>query len=510
MKQQYLLGVDIGTYESKGVIVTADGHIISSHARPHNLSIPRQGWAEHDSETVWWDDFCAIVKELLQESGVSAYDIIAVGCSAIGPDMLPVDNKGRGLRPAVLYGIDTRATAEIESLERAFGRADIFARCGNYLSAQSAGPKMLWLKNHEPEVYNRAHKLVTGTSFLVARLTGNYWVDHYTAAAGFTPLYDTRTAGWADDLCEPIVNPAKLPDIAWTTDIAGTVTGAAAAETGLAPGTPVIVGTCDAAAEAVSVGVVAPGQLMLMYGSTAFFVEVIDRSIIDERLWAAPYLFRDTYCLTAGMSTAGSLTRWFRDVLGPDLVGAEKNTGANAYETLARGAALVAPGADGLLVLPYFSGERTPINDPKARGVFFGLTLAHTREHLYRAVLEGIGHGIKHHLDILKQIAAAPERIIAVGGGTKNPLWLQIVSDICGQTQEVPAVTFGASYGDAFLAGLGAGTFASYRDISSWIQNGRQVSPQPANAGIYEKQHEIYLNLYTQNKEFMHRLTELI
>jgi xylulokinase len=506
----YLLGVDIGTYESKGTLTTVNGQVIAVQVKPHTLAIPRQGWAEHDAETVWWADFCSIVQDLLQKSGVDAHDILAVGCSAIGPDVVPVDKNGRALRPAILYGIDTRATAEIDVLEKEFGRADIFKRCGNYLSAQSAGPKILWLKNHEPEIYHQADKFVTGATFLVGRLTGRYLIDYYTAAAGFTPLYDTSSGDWVEDLRQFIVDPKKLPELAWSTKIAGTVTTEAAAQTGLIAGTPVTVGTCDAAAEAVSVGVVSPGQLMLMYGSTAFLVAVIDHPLIDERLWAAPYLFPDTHCLTAGMATTGSLTRWFRDNVALDLVEVEKKAGVNAYGALAKQAARVTAGSEGLLVLPYFSGERTPINDPRARGVIFGLTLSHTRAQIYRAILEGIGHGIKHHLDILKEISVSPESIVAVGGGTKNSLWLQIVSDICGRAQQVPTVTFGASYGDAFLAGLGIGVFSTYQDIGGWVENIREIQPNPTNTEKYAKYHELYLQLYHQTEKIMHTLGTLV
>jgi xylulokinase len=507
---RYLLGVDIGTYESKGTLTTVEGQVVAVRVRPHNLVIPKQGWAEHDAETVWWGDFCLIVRGLLQESGINPNDILAVGCSAIGPDVVPIDQNGRALRPAILYGIDTRATAEIDALEKQFGRENIFKQCGNYLSAQSAGPKILWLKKHEPEIYQRAYKIVTGATFLVGRLTGRYLIDYYTAAAGFTPLYATATGDWFEALCQSVIDLEKLPELAWSADIAGTVTTEAAAQTGLIAGTPVTVGTCDAAAEAVSVGVVSPGQLMLMYGSTAFLIAVIDRPLIDERLWAAPYLFPNTHCLTAGMSTTGSLTRWFRDNVAPDLVEVEKKTGDNAYAVLAEQAARVTPGSDGLLVLPYFSGERTPINDPRARGVIFGLTLSHTRTQIYRAILEGIGHGIKHHLDILQEISVSPESIVAVGGGTKNPLWLQIVSDICGQAQQIPAVTFGASYGDAFLAGLGIGVFSTYQDIGGWVKNSHEIQPNPVSTAKYQKYHELYLQLYHQTEKIMHTLGTLV
>lgn len=509
MKKGYLLGVDIGTYESKGVLATTDGHVAFAQVRPHTLSIPRQGWAEHDAEAVWWGDLCSITRGLLAESGISADQILAVGCSSIGPDMLPVDEHCRPLRPAVLYGIDTRSTNEIAYLEELLGRETIFRRCGTALSAQSVGPKILWLKNHEPENYRKAHRIVGGTTFLVARLTGEYVIDHYSCAS-FDPLYDPAAGEWAEDLCRPIVEPGRLPKIAWTTDVVGTVTREAASQTGLAEGTPVIAGTIDAAAEAVSVGVVGPGQMMLMYGTTLFMIEVLGRRITDKRLWSAPYLFPGTHAMMAGMATTGALTRWFRDNFAQDLIAAELHTGQNAYAALAEGAEKVAPGAEGLVVLPYFSGERTPINDPLARGLIFGLTLAHSRAHVYRAVLEAVGYGIRHHLDVLDSIAAAPETLLAVGGGAKNPLWLQIVSDICGRAQQVPAVTTGAAYGDAFLAGLGVGVFSSYESIKDWVRDIRMVQPNSEATSTYRPYYELYLDLYRRNKDLMHSVHSII
>ena len=183
MSERYLLGVDIGTYESKGVITTVDGKIVNSQVQPHQMNIPQQGWAEHDAEAVWWGDFVAITRRLLQTTGINPAEIAGIGCSAIAPDILPVDAECRPLRPGgILYGVDTRAAAEIAELEAALGAGEIFAKTGNSLSAQTTGPKILWLKRHEPEVYRRAYKFLTATSFLVARLTGNFVIDHLTGS----------------------------------------------------------------------------------------------------------------------------------------------------------------------------------------------------------------------------------------------------------------------------------------------------------------------------------------
>jgi len=364
------------------------------------------------------------------------------------------------------------------------------------------------LKKHEPEIYARAHKFVTSTTFLVARLTGRYVIDPITASF-CSPPYDFHTNQWHPDFCAGIVEPERLPEIAWASEIAGTVTAAAARETGLAAGTPVVVGSTDAAAEALSVGVTSPGQMMLMYGSTVFMIEVVAQPTIDERLWAAPYLFPGTFQLAAGMATSGALTRWFRDKLAPDLVAGEEMGGANAYSALTQAATAIPAGSEGLIVLPYFSGERTPINDPQARGLFFGLTLAHTRAHLFRAVLEGIGYGIQQHFQVMEEIGAAPREVVAVGGGTKSAPWLQVVSDISGRPQKVPSITIGASYGDAFLAGLGVGLIDSYQVINDWLKDVHTIQPNIENTIRYAPYMQLYLELYRRNKDLMHQLGAL-
>ena len=507
VKKGCLLGIDIGTYESKGALVSPDGEVLCTHSVPHRMIIPRQGWAEHDAEKSWWGDFCAITRALLQKARIDASEVLSVGCSTIGPCVVPIDKEGIPLRNAILYGIDTRAVDEIAELNRRFGADELFRRTGNALSAQSIGPKILWLKHHEPEIYAKAHKFVTGATYLVGRLTGRWVIDKYTASC-WGPLFDPETMDWAEDLCEGIVERQRLADHDWTDAVAGTVTPEAAKSTGLATGTPVIVGTTDASAEGVSVGGVLPGYAMLMYGSTMFYIQMTDSPVRDGRLWSAPYLFPDTYAVMAGMATTGALTRWFRDQLAQDLNPAED--GDNAYTALTREAASIPPGSEGLVALPYFSGERTPLNDPLARGVFFGLTLAHTRAHMYRAILESVGHGIRHHLDLIGSLGHMPTKLLGVGGGTKNKPWLQMVSDISGVPQEIPSVTFGASYGDAFLAGLGIGLFESPRDIFRWIKEVETITPVVERKALYDKYHRIYLELYNRNSDLMHELSSMV
>ncbi len=508
MEKGYLLGIDIGTYESKGVITDLNGKVLCTQVNPHNLSIPHQGWAEHDAEKDWWGDFCIITQKLLKETGIDPKQIVSVGCSAIGSDCLPVDKDCNPLRKAILYGVDTRNMNEITELEEKLGKDRIFEHSGMELATQMVGPKILWVKKNEPEVYKKAYKFVTATTFLVARLTGNYVIDHMTGSF-FMPMYDYKKGVWSREMSEGIVEIERLPDLRWSDEIAGHITRTAAGQTGLAEGTPVVVGAVDAVSESVSVGVVKPGQMMIMYGSTIIMLEVMDCYMTERSLWGQPYAFKGTYGMIGGMATSGALTRWFRDKVAQDLVVAEQNGGANAYGELVKEAEGIAPGSEGLVVLPYFSGERTPLNDPRARGTYFGLTLAHTRAHLFKATLEGIAFSIRHNFDVMKTVGARIDEVIAVGGGTKNRIWLQAVSDICGVPQRIPSVITGASYGDAFIAGLGAGVFSSCNDIEKWVNYSGTVTPDPAKYELYNKYFQVYLELYKRNKDLMHDLFHL-
>jgi len=491
---RHTLGVDIGTYESKGVLVDADGVVVATAVRPHTMLVPHPGWAEHRPELDWWADLAGITRELLATSGVDPRTIDAVGTSAIGPCMLPLDADGVPLMNAVLYGVDTRATAQIAALDARFGQDAILAACGNALTSQSVGPKILWLKEARPELYARTAMVTGSTSYLVWKLTGKHVIDHYTAA-NWSPLYDVNGLDWTDTLATDILPLHKLPRLAWTTDIAGVVTARAAAETGLAAGTPVIAGTVDATAEAVSVGVRAPGQMMLMYGSTVFFVQVTERPVRDPRLWYGPWLFQGLHTSMAGLATSGTLLRWFRDQL----------TGDAGWDELVAAAAASPPGARGLLCLPHFSGERTPMHDPGAKGAFVGLDLTHTRGDLFRAVLEGIAAGTALVIDTYRDAGAEPHTVLAVGGGTKNPVWLQATSDLARVPQVVREKTIGASYGDAFLAAVAVGGTTLDR-IEAWNPVVRTVAP--ASVPAYERQYPLWKLLYERTKDISHALGE--
>lgn len=485
---EVFLGIDMGSGSSKGVLATADGTIIATAVRPHSMSLPRPGWAEVDPETVWWDEVVSLCAELVTQT--DGHSLAGVCVSGVGPCLVLCDEQLRPVRPAILYGIDMRATAEIEELTERYGAEEILARGGKALSTQAVGPKMVWVQRHEPEAWARAAGWYNSNSYVVAKLTGEYVLDHHTASQ-CDPLYDLAANDWSTDWAAEVAGGLPLPRLAWPSDVVGSVTVSAAAKTGLPVGTPVVVGTVDAWAEAFSAGVRHPGDLMLMYGSTMFFVQVLRQLHAHPLLWTTTGVEENTYTLAAGMATSGSITSWLRDL-----------TGGVPYEQLVAEAAEVPPGADGLLLLPYFAGERTPIFDPDARGVVMGLTLRHRRGHLFRAVYEGIAFGIRQILEFMDDGDPAT-RLVAVGGGTQGGLWTQVVSDVCGREQQVPAATIGASYGDALLAAIGTGRVDSSTD---WATINRRVVPNPANRERYDGLYRAYCDLYPRTREHMRLL----
>ena len=489
-----LLGVDIGTGSSKAVLTTADGHILATATRPHphSISMPRPGWADVDADRVWWQDLVSLCRELATRAG--EHRIAALCVSGVGPCLLLCDDADRPVRPAILYGIDMRAGDEIEELTRRYGADEILARGGTALSSQAVGPKALWVRRHEPDAWSRAAGWYNSNSFLVKRLTGEYVLDHHTASQ-CGPLYDIDAADWYQPWYADVMDRLPAPRLAWPSDVVGRVTAQAATATLLPEGTPVCTGTVDAWAEAFSAGVRNTGDLMLMYGSTMFFVHVVKDIARHPRLWTTAAFEPGVHTRAAGMSTSGLLTSWVQDL-----------TGGASFADLVHEAEQVPAGSNGLLLLPYFAGERTPVFDPRARGVIAGLTLRHTRGDLFRAVYEGIAFGIRQILELLDTDATPVDRLVAVGGGTQGGLWTQIVSDVTGREQEIPEQTIGASYGDALMAAIGTELVAPE---TNWTCAGRVITPDTSTRSVYDSLYRDYRDLYPATKGVVHHLAKL-
>ncbi len=515
---RYLVGVDIGTQGSKGALISETGEILASCSIEQEVAVPRPGWAEHDAELAWWGGFVTVIKGLLARSQIDPGDISAIGVSSLMPVLAPIDEDGRPLRPAILYA-DTRAHAEMERMNDDLSLGGDVAVSGQFsaaLTLQDLGPKIIWYQQNEPERWKRTRALLGGQAYVVAKLTGHHIIDHVTAV-GYRPFFDTATRAWDPLVCSRYGVPLEiLPRIIDMTDVAGTVTPQAAAATGLAAGTPVIGGATDFYAEMISTGANECGDVVVSYGTTLCLAALSGHPIgpcpgLGSMLGdqgPLSRLYPGLYSVGGGMVTSAALSRWFRDHFGQAERRAEAELGISAYGLLGLEADAVPPGSDGLVVLPYFSGERSPIHDDQARGVIFGLTLAHGKGHIYRALLEGVAYGVEHHLQIIREGGVPVRRIVATGGGSRSHLWTQIVSDVTGLPQVVVGPS-NAALGAAFLAGLSSGIFDQISDVRRWAKPEREVYPREHVHEVYQSYYRVYRRLYEHTKEEMHELARL-
>ena len=489
-----VLGVDVGTSSTKGTLVALDGTILATAVREHSVSRPAPGHVEMDAE-IWWEEFLDIARELTADGAADVTaEVTAIGVSGMGPCVLLTDESGEPVRPAILYGVDTRAGDEIRHLTNVLGREEIVAHCGGMLTSQAAGPKVAWVARHEPEVYARARRLFMPASYLAFRLTGEYVLDHVSASQS-APMYSLRHQTWHPEWAERVGPGLELPALRWAGDAAGTVQSAIARLVpGLRAGIPVITGTIDAWAEAVSVDAASPGDLMLMYGTTTFLVATTVEPVASRTLWPTSGVEPGAYALSGGMASSGAITGWLREL-----------TGSPEFDELLAEAEASGPGANGLVMLPYFAGERSPIADPGARGVIAGLTLSHNRGDLYRAALEAAAFGVRHHLETLTAAELSLDRVVAVGGGARSDLWPQIVSDVTGLVQRIPRRVVGASYGGSMLAArLAHGT-----DVSRWNPTDHEIVPDPAQRERYDELYRLYRDLYPATYEITHALAAM-
>lgn len=498
MKSLYM-GIDVGTQSSKGVLCLSDGSVVASAEIQHGMDNPQPGWYEQDAEQVWWHDVCRLSQRLL-ERVADRRSVQVIGISALGCDCVPVDRDLRPLSPAILYGIDSRCTEEITWLRAYFGERcdEIF---GHELCTSDVAPKILWFKNHRPDVHRRAYKFLTASSFLTARLCGRCCLDRYLMP-DFAPLY-LENGRIDKERCSLFCRPDQLAEVTMADECVGSLTREAAAATGLAAGTPVLTGTGDSGAEAVSAGVLRPGDMMIQLGSTCYFVCCTESGCHDGRLWSGEYIRPGTCCVTAGTNNGGTLTKYYRDCFGDILTGGSRQ---NAYGVMAERAAAIPAGSDGLITLPYFSGERTPINDPNACGMIFGLRQTHSAAHMYRSALEGIGYSIWQNYDVFIENHLPIHRILVTGGGTKNRVWLQIIADMLNRELLIPSVTVGAAYGDALLCMLSDGAAESWDSLESLVKIGKVIQPIEENHRLYAERKDIFVGLYKKNQDYMHRL----
>ncbi|HID86859.1 MAG TPA: hypothetical protein EYP55_05700 [Anaerolineae bacterium] len=487
MAKSFLLGVDIGTLGSKGVVVDPEGRVLAQHFCEHDVLHPKPGWAEHDPEQTWWGDFVRITQALLAQPDIEPEAIAAVCVSGLIPDLAPTDGEGQPLRNAILYS-DNRALEEIQYVNQLFG---------TQLTSEEITPKLLWFLRHEPDLFARTRMIFNAHSYVVYKLTGQYTIDYLTACL-FGAIYATSRAEWREDACRQLGIPIEiLPPPHPPAQVVGEVTKTAAEQTGLAQNTPVLAGSGDVYFSLLGAGVTEPGEVMIYYG-TAGLTTLCHCSL--EYLARKPYSIDDGFPFSypAYMLTSGELVHWFRDQFGTCEAEVAKWLSRSAYQLLDEEAAQIPPGSEGLILLPYFLGQRSPVFDPLARGVFFGLSMSHTRAHLYRAILESYGYGIRHGLEETASRGqdVRLKRVVATGGGARSSLWRQIVSDIVGIAQEYISRA-DAPLADAYLAGYGVGLFSDFETMRrEWLEVTSVTQPRMDIHLQYQPFYEIYRDLH--------------
>jgi len=488
-----LLGIDIGTTATKAVLCDTKGHILAEADAPATLHSPQPGWAEEDPEG-WWENIPKIVRRCLQQADLPADSITAIGISGMVPTVILIDAHGRVLRPSIQQN-DARAYLEIEELKGKLDEADILRRTGSAITQQSIGPKLLWLRRHEPEVMRHARHVMGSYDFIAYRLTGQLSIERNWALE--SGLFDLHEEDWDDTLLElATIDRGWLGPVHWAYEVIGTVTRSAAEFTGLAEGIPVVAGSADHIASAFSAGLTKQGDLLIKLGGAGDILYCLDQVIVDPRLFLDYHVVPGKFLLNGCMAASGSIIKWFRNEFAPQA----------SYVDLDREASALEPGAEGLILLPYFLGEKTPIFDPLARGLFLGLTLTHKRAHLYRAILEGISFGFYHHLQVLTELGLTASRARVTNGGSRSLVWKQITADVLGLPLEQIAHHPGSSLGAAFIAGMGTGCFQAWEEIERYINISAVTEPNPEHHARYQQLFVFYRQAYERLKDLFPQL----
>jgi xylulokinase len=503
----HLIGLDIGTTAAKTLIVSEDGQVVASASVEYPIYAPRPNWSEQNPED-WWRAAVQSIRAALAQAGISPCELKGMGLTGQMHGLVLLNGNGEVLRPAILWN-DQRTAAECDWITQRVGFTRLMELVGNPALPGFTAPKILWVRQHEPDVYARVAHILLPKDYIRYRLTGEFATE--VSDASGTLLLDVRRRAWSDEMLKALDLPRQwLPVCHESPIISGRVTARAADATGLPVGLPVAGGGGDQAAQAVGSGIVRGGLVSATIGTSGVVFAHTDalRTEPQGRLHAFCHAVPGRWHVMGVMLSAGGSLRWFRDALGQPEKSLAELLARDPYELLTEEALQAPPGSDGLIFLPYLTGERTPYPDPNARGSFVGLTLRHTKAHLVRAVLEGVAFGMRDSLELLKGLGQDVSQVRASGGGARSILWQQILADVFGAELVTINVTEGAAYGAALLAGVGAGVYPSVEDAcQSVIRITRRVEPVPDHVARYAEGYAVYRSLYPALKSAFDRLS---
>ncbi|MFL5801112.1 MAG: xylulokinase [Roseiflexaceae bacterium] len=518
----YLLGLDIGTSGAKALLCDDRGRVLTTATAEYPLSSPFPLWSEQNPAD-WWHGARQALRDAIASAGVDAAQIAGLGLTGQMHGAVFLDAQGAVIRPALLWN-DQRTGAECAEITERVGAARLIAIAGNPALTGFQAPKILWLRNHEPEHYARLAQVLLPKDYIRLLLTGARATDAADAAG--TLLLDLQTRDWSDEILRALDIPREwLPQVYEGPQVTGALLPAVAAELRLSPGMPVIAGGGDNAAAAIGTGIVRPGVISSSIGTSGVIFAHADQIALDPqgRLHTFCHSVPGKYHLMAVALSAGGSFQWLRNLFRLQIADfrlqIEGQTAANlqspistlSYDQLTALAASAPIGAEGLLFLPYLTGERTPHLDPLARGAFVGLTARHGLGHLARAVMEGVVFSLRDGLEIMRGLGLSLDEVRTTGGGGRSPLWRQMQADIYGATVATLAAEEGPAYGAALLAGVGAGRFADVFDaVDRCVSASGITEPDPAARARYDEVYAIYRGLYGTLREDMHRLATLM
>jgi xylulokinase len=504
MPKNLLIGIDIGTTSAKAVLFDLDGAPLTQTSQEYPTHYPQPGWAEQDPED-WWRATCAVLRQLFTQREIDAQRVAGLGVSCQAPTLTAVDRHGRPLAPALLW-LDRRSEPQCAWLRNQIGEDLITQTNGGRIDPYYLAPKLLWFKEQATHRYGETHQVLQANGFIVHRLCGVFSMD--LSHGPITLCFDSRRQTWSETLLERMgVDPNRLPPLHPCAAVVGEVTHSAAAATGLATGTPVIAGMTDGTAAAVEAGLVEVGDAVEMTGQSTVLLICSDRPYLGNELIPLGHAVPGKYLVVGALVASGGALRWFRDQLGEVERHEAEQLGIDPFEQLSRLAGQSPPGANRLLFLPYLYGERSPIWDSDARGVFFGLSLATQKADLVRAILEGAAFGLRHNVEAAMAGGFPLAKLASVGGGSRSGLWNQIKADVLNRPLHLPAAATGAPLGDAIVAAAAVGLYPSVEAaVAGMVTPGAVYQPQPEVAGRYDTLYQVYRGLYPALKDSFRRL----
>lgn len=505
--EPYLLGIDVGTGSIKVAVIDQDAKVKALANREYEIVRPKDGWANIDTACLW-NSLLWCLHNLIEQQGVDTSLIGGIGISCLCPGLTALDEQGKVLVEPILY-TDRRSTREAEEIKKVVGEEKLFAiTANNVMAGAISGTSMLWIKHHLPELYEKTHYFGHVNTLVGVWLTGQVGIDYSNAS--YTALFETTgERKWSQKICDAIgIDIHKLPPLYCSTDVLGGLTAQALIDLGIPQGTPVVMGGADTPCASLACGVTCHGDACESVGTTNVLTICTEKPVFDRGFINRCHVVDGTWIYQGAMSNTGASLRWAREQLCKDLKQQAQQQQCSVFALMDKEAQQSSPGAEGIVFLPYMAGERCPIWDPYAQGVFFGVTLKSQRRDMIRAILEGCGYGLRQLTTIAERVTGTtyPE-FLSVGGGAKSIVWAQIKADITGKRIVILDMNDAAVVGAALLAGVGAGVYADVYEAARKVEHKvyQVVQPHTQDKEIYDARYQTYLELYPRIKDLYPR-----